>query len=84
MTQFIKDMILRKGIILVIIVLWVFQSAAFSYEIPKSESNIRTNSYARPVSPIELFNLIDPANTETADENPGKKISGTEKKNCCQ
>lgn len=80
MTQFIKDMILRKGIILVIIILWVFQSAAFSYEIPKSESNIRTNSGARPVSPIELFNLIDAADVETADETPGKKISGIEKK----
>lgn len=80
MTQFIKNMILRKGIFLVITILWVFQSAAFSYEIPKSESNIRANTGTRPVSPIELFNLIDPAETETPDETTGKKISGVEKK----
>jgi serine phosphatase RsbU (regulator of sigma subunit) len=79
-TQFIKNMILRKGILLVTTILWVFQSAAFSYEIPKSESNIRTNTAARPVSPIELFNLIDPVETESPDDAVGKKISGTEKK----
>lgn len=74
-------MILRKGIVLVITLLWVFQSDAFSCKIPKSELDIRNNTAPRPASPIELFNLIDPVEkTDTPDEPTGKKISGSDKK----
>ncbi len=74
-------MILRKGILLVITILWVFQFSAFAYEIPKSASDIRNNSNPRPASVIELFNLIDPVEkNEVPDDAAGKKASGPEKK----
>lgn len=74
-------MILRKGILLVITILWVFQFSAFSYEIPKSASDIRNNSNPRPASVIELFNLIDPVEkAEEQDDTAGKKTAGTDKK----
>lgn len=74
-------MILRKGILLVITLLWVFHFSALSYEIPKSASDIRNNSNPRPTSVIELFNLIDPVEkSEVQDEPAGKKATGTDKK----
>lgn len=74
-------MILRKGILLVITILWVFQFSAFSYEIPKSASDIRNNSNPRPASVIELFNLIDPTEkNEVQDDTAGKKTAGADKK----
>ena len=45
-------MIPRKGILLVITILWVFQSVAYAYEISKSES---TN---RPIWLISNMELI--------------------------
>ncbi|TSJ46585.1 tetratricopeptide repeat protein [Fluviicola chungangensis] len=73
-------MIRRKGILLVITILWVFEFSAFSYEVPKSGADVRTNA-PRPASVIELFNLIDPPEkTETTDEPVGKKTVGTDKK----
>lgn len=74
-------MILRKGILLVITIFWVFPFIAFSYEIPKSAADIRNNSNPRPASVIELFNLIDPVEkNEVQDDTAGKKTVGPDKK----
>ncbi len=78
-------MILRKGILLLITILSVFQFSAFSYEIPipiaiGTESNIKNNINPRPASVIELFNLIDPAEKSESTDESGKKIANTDKK----
>lgn len=81
MTEIIKHMILRKGILLVITILWVFQFSARSYEIPKSTLDIKNNGCPRPVSVIELFNIIDPVEkAESPEESTGKKNSNADKK----
>ena len=71
---------LRKGILLVITILSVFQFSAFSFEIPKSTAEIRNNTTPRPNSVIELFNLIDPVDKTVADDESGKKTVNPEKK----
>lgn len=81
MTEIIKNMILRKGILLVITILWVFQFSALSYEIPKSSLDIKNNTAPRPNSVIEFFNIIDQGEkTEVSDDSSGKKISNPDKK----
>jgi serine phosphatase RsbU (regulator of sigma subunit) len=72
---------LRKGILLVITILSVFQFSALSFEIPKSvNSDIRNNTAPRPNSVIELFNLIDPADKTEALDETGKKTVNSDKK----
>ena len=71
---------LRKGILLVITILSVFPFSAFSFEIPKSPSDIRNNTAPRPNSVIELFNLIDPVDKTEAADDSGKKSVNPEKK----
>lgn|GEM_PF-1613278 len=80
MTQIIKLMILRKGILLVITLLWVFQFSALSYEIPKSNLDSRSACSPRPASVIELFNIIDQADKAESTDEPGKKTANSDKK----
>ena len=81
MTEIIKTMILRKGILLVLTILWVFQFSALSYEIPKSNLDLRNNTSPRPNAIIELFNIIDQAEkTESPDEPGGKMFSYPDKR----
>lgn len=81
MTQIIKHMNLRKGIVLLISIHWVFQFSAFCYKAPKPELDTRNNSNPRTTSVIEFFNLIDtPEKTETPAEPATKKPVPGEKK----
>ncbi|MNK00333.1 Stage II sporulation protein E (SpoIIE) [compost metagenome] len=74
-------MILRKGILLVICMHWVFQFSVFCYEVPKSDLDTRNNSNPRTTSVIEFFNLIDrPEKPEPPDESLVKKNIPGEKK----
>lgn len=73
-------MILRKGILLVIAILWIFQFSALSYEVPKSTLDIKNNTVPRPNGVIELFNLIDQEKPETPEEATSKKNTHSDKK----
>lgn len=74
-------MILRKGIVLVSAILWIFQSSASSYEIPKSPAEIKDHTAPRPNSVIELFSLIDPVDKkEIGEEVSVKKTANPDKR----
>ena len=81
MAQIIKQMIQRKGIFVLINILWVFQFSAFSFEIPKSNPDIRGNCSSRPASVIELFNIINPVEKtdEPTDLNEKKSVNPDKK-----
>ncbi|AEA43320.1 tetratricopeptide repeat protein [Fluviicola taffensis] len=73
-------MILRKGILLLIVILWGFSNSSFAIEIPKyvSEKNI---TCPRPSSVIEIFNILDlPENKENSAESTEKTPINPEKK----
>lgn len=73
-------MILRKGIILLITISWIFRFSAFSFEIPKSDLSIKNNASPRPASVIELFNRLDPVENVENTEDLGKKPVNSDKK----
>lgn len=74
-------MIQRKGIFVLINILWVFQFSAFSFEIPKSNPDIKSNCSSRPASVIELFNIINPVEkTDEPTDLSEKKSANPDKK----